>query len=54
MEYVDTIQRGEPPAIPTRIVQASIAADNKPRPAVAAPAAAPAITADMLSNSKSN
>ena len=54
MEYFDTIQRGEPPAIPTRIVQASIAADNKPRPAVAAPAAAPAITADMLSNSKSN
>ena len=53
-EYVYTIHRGEPPAIPTRIVQASIAADNKPRPAVAAPAAAPAITADMLSNSKSN
>ena len=54
MEYVDTIQRGEPPSNPTKVVQASIAADNKPRPAVAAPVAAPAITADMLSHSQSN
>tara|TARA_R110000824_G_scaffold209_12_gene1058 strand:- start:2966 stop:3616 length:651 start_codon:yes stop_codon:yes gene_type:complete len=30
MEYVDAIQRGEPPLNPTRILQASIAADNKP------------------------
>lgn len=32
MEFVDAIARGEPPANPTRIVQASIAADNKPAP----------------------
>lgn len=30
MEYVDAIQRGEPPLNPSRILQASIAADNKP------------------------
>jgi peptidylprolyl isomerase len=54
MDMVDTIVRGEPPANPTKIVQASIAADGKPRPAPAAPAAAPAITADMLSHSQSN
>ncbi|HOB14704.1 MAG TPA: peptidylprolyl isomerase [Novosphingobium sp.] len=55
MDVVDAIARGEPPANPTRIVQASLLSDHKPRPAVA-PAAAPApnITADMLSNSKSN
>ena len=33
MAAVDAIQRGEPPANPTRIVQASIAADGKPVPA---------------------
>jgi cyclophilin family peptidyl-prolyl cis-trans isomerase len=32
MEYVDTIERGEPPGNPSRIVQASIAADNVPPP----------------------
>ena len=31
MDAVDAIQRGEPPANPTSIVQASIAADNKPQ-----------------------
>ncbi|WBY15656.1 peptidylprolyl isomerase [Erythrobacteraceae bacterium WH01K] len=31
MAAVDTIQRGEPPQNPTRILQASIAADNKPQ-----------------------
>ncbi|ABC63209.1 peptidylprolyl isomerase [Erythrobacter litoralis] len=31
MAAVDAINRGEPPANPTRILQASIAADNKPR-----------------------
>ncbi|MXO68327.1 peptidylprolyl isomerase [Altererythrobacter marinus] len=49
MAAVDRIARGEPPANPTRILQASIAADNKPVPAPAP--AAPAqdtITADML------
>lgn len=47
MDQVDAIQKGEPPANPTKIVQASLASDNKPRPAMPA-AAAPAITADML------
>ena len=31
MDAVDAIERGEPPANPTRILQASIAADNKPQ-----------------------
>lgn len=30
MEYVDRVARGEPPMNPSRILQASIAADNKP------------------------
>lgn len=41
MDAVDAITRGEPPANPTRIVQASIAADNRPAPSpaqLAAPA----------------
>ena len=41
MNYVDAIEKGEPPANPTRIVQASIAADNKPPPSAAAIAALP-------------
>ncbi len=51
MDQVDAIERGEPPAKPTKIVQASMLSEGKPRPAppVAAPAA---ISADMLSNSK--
>ena len=53
MDVVDSIVRGEPPANPTRIVQASMLSENKPRPVVtAAPSAN--ITADMLSNSRSN
>lgn len=36
MEWVDAIPRGEPPREPARILQASIAADNKPPPAFAA------------------
>jgi cyclophilin family peptidyl-prolyl cis-trans isomerase len=41
MAFVDKIARGEPPEQPDRIVQASIAADNKPLPtfAPATPAA---------------
>jgi cyclophilin family peptidyl-prolyl cis-trans isomerase len=35
MQYVDAIQRGEPPEKPDRILQASIAADHKPMPAFA-------------------
>lgn len=54
MDTVDTIVRGEPPANPTKIVQASIAADNKPVPAVQAPQQPKTFTADMLSNSSSN
>jgi peptidylprolyl isomerase len=48
MNFVDAIEKGEPPAVPTRILQASIAADNKPPPSpgqiltTAAPAPAPA------------
>ncbi|MGN6496740.1 MAG: peptidylprolyl isomerase [Tsuneonella sp.] len=48
MDAVDEIHRGEPPADPTKIVQASIASDNKPQKfAVPAAATAP-ITTDML------
>lgn len=49
MDAVDEIARGEPPADPTKILQASIAADNKPQrmPRPAAPATQE-ITADML------
>ncbi|GAB5350988.1 peptidylprolyl isomerase [Qipengyuania sp. 483] len=41
MEAVDAINRGEPPANPTLILQASLASENK-----AKPAAAPAIMSD--------
>jgi peptidylprolyl isomerase len=53
MQYVDAITRGEPPVNPTRIVQASIAADHLAPPAVTAAApAAPSVT--ELNNSQSN
>lgn len=44
MQFVDAIARGEPPAVPDRIVQASIGADNVPPPdfATLAKPAAPA------------
>ncbi|MEW6576898.1 peptidylprolyl isomerase [Sphingorhabdus buctiana] len=54
MQFVDAIQRGEPPATPDKIIQASIAADNVPPPDFtalakpAAPAEAP-VTLDDLS-----
>ncbi|MCJ2177568.1 peptidylprolyl isomerase [Novosphingobium album (ex Hu et al. 2023)] len=55
MEYVDKIQRGEPPEHPTKIVQASLASQQLPPPDFAAmQAASTPITADQLSNSKSN
>lgn len=47
MDQVDAIERGEPPVNPTKILQASLASENKPRPA-ALPSAAPRITPDML------
>ena len=55
MDAVDTIQRGEPPASPTKIVQASMLADGKavPPPQVAAPVL-PAVSAAQLNNSKSD
>jgi cyclophilin family peptidyl-prolyl cis-trans isomerase len=36
MQYVDAIQRGEPPAVMSRMVQVSVAADNKPVPPASA------------------
>ena len=56
MDAVDQIQRGEPPANPTKILQASIAADNKPQkmPEPARAATNAVITADMLSGSSSD
>lgn len=54
MEAVDAINRGEPPAEPTYIVQASLASDNLPPPPPPAPAAEETpITAEMLNTSKS-
>ena len=55
MAAVDAIERGEPPENPTRILQASIAADNKPqvRPQAVQPQQVQ-ITPDMLSNSASD
>lgn len=46
MENVDAIERGEPPANPTKIVRASIGSDNVPPPAPSSPipaAPAPAV-----------
>ena len=55
MDMVDAIVRGEPPANPTRIVQASLASENKPRPVITAvPAAVAAPSIDELNGSKSN
>ncbi len=52
MENVDKISRGEPPANPTRIVQASLGSQHKAAPATAAPVQE--ITADMLNNARSD
>jgi peptidylprolyl isomerase len=58
MDGVDAIERGEPPANPTRILQASIASDNKPQrmpDPTAAPAPVPtAITPLDLGNPLAN
>ena len=53
MPAADAIVRGEPPRNPTQILQASIAADNKPQvmPQVAAPVER--ISLDMLNSSTS-
>jgi peptidylprolyl isomerase len=48
MQFVDAIERGEPPLNPSKVLQASIAADNVPPPVFSsAPAEAP-ITVDQL------
>ncbi|UZK67607.1 peptidylprolyl isomerase [Sphingomonas sp. M1-B02] len=52
MEWVDKIERGEPPANPTRVLRAYIASDNPPpyqaAPAPAAPALPPGETKATL------
>lgn len=47
MSYVDAITRGEPPADPSRILSASIAADNVAPPPPAQASAAPAASAPL-------
>ena len=47
MQYVDAIERGEPPANPSRIVHAYIAADNPPPYQPAPPAPAPTLSAPV-------
>lgn len=55
MDAIDAIHRGEPPADPTVVVQASIAADGKPQKLAPAPVVQePAVTADMLNAPLSN
>ena len=54
MDIVDRIERGEPPANPTKIVQAAIAEDNKPVPVPVAPPADAKVSIDDLINSQSN
>ena len=49
MDAVDAINRGEPPAEPTFIVQASLGSDNLPPPPPPAPKQDAPISADMLS-----
>ncbi|MBY6128995.1 peptidylprolyl isomerase [Qipengyuania aquimaris] len=49
MPAVDAIARGEPPANPTRILQASIASENKPVPTAPRIEAEPVIGLDELS-----
>jgi peptidylprolyl isomerase len=48
MEAVDAINRGEPPAQPTLIVQASLESDNRPPPSASPPKIDAQITPDFL------
>jgi peptidylprolyl isomerase len=48
MQFVDAIERGEPPLNPAKVLQASIAADNVPPPAFTSPPAQAPITVDQL------
>jgi len=50
MAAVDAINRGEPPQRPTRILQASMASDNKPQAVAPPPATDQTISADMLNS----
>lgn len=57
MQYVDAIERGEPPANPTRVLQASLASAKRPAPAAPVSPAAPTATglnARQLSTPASN
>lgn len=54
MDAVDAIERGEPPENPTRVLQASIAADGKPQKMPEPEAPVASFTADSLSNSLSD
>ena len=54
MDVVDAIERGEPPLNPTKIVQASLASENKPRPALPTPVPTGPITVDQLNKTLSN
>ena len=45
MQYVDPIERGEPPTNPSKVLHAYIAADNPPAYMAAAPVAPPALGA---------
>jgi len=53
MDAVDAIQRGEPPQNPTRILQASLASDNKPQVLPQQAPVVPGPSAEMLNNSVS-
>lgn len=48
MQWVDKIQRGEPPANPTKILQASIASDHKAPPPLPAPEVDKPVSLDDL------
>lgn len=54
MDAVDAITRGEPPENPTKIVQAAIAADNAPAPAMAAGPVVATPSVKQLNNSQPN
>jgi peptidylprolyl isomerase len=54
MDVADAIERGEPPAHPTKIIQASMATENKPRPQIAPPTLTAVPNVSDLNNSKSN
>lgn len=48
MDAVDAIERGEPPSNPTKVLQASIAADHKAPPVIAPPADDAPVSLDAL------